>query len=265
MLPLFALSPFPHPGFPLSSDSITTSSLFSSHVLESQYSAFLPIMQLAHPAHNRAICATLHPLEPSCTVNFLASVKESMGSAFALVGGYSAIMTLLKFKKIRQDPRGALLRWLISSIRGAGFVTLAISNAWAWVCVFQRLLDPNTLQRGRFGIGGMLAGLWIFLVPAARRLELGLYSVRLSMLTLWKIGLKKGWWNASRRLAFAPFAIGLAILVHIKRQRLAPTESWVGKGVTWLDADYETLAKTKATSERKPEIKPENSAQTSDR
>lgn len=42
-----------------------------------------------------------------------------------------------------------------------------------------------------------------------------------------------------RRLGFAPFALALAVLLHIKRQRLAPLEGWVGKGVTWLDADYE--------------------------
>lgn len=53
-------------------------------------------------------------------------------------------------------------------------------------------------RSNRFGIGGILAGLWIFLVPAARRLELGLYSIRLSMLTLWKIGAKKGWWIPRR-------------------------------------------------------------------
>lgn len=95
---------------------------------------------------------------------------------------------------------------------------------------------------------------------------------RVSVSTSRTVGLQGKYLNygsfmcvTTRRLAFAPFAIGLAILVHIKRQRLAPMESWVGKGVTWLDADYETLAKTKATSERKLEIKPENSAQTSDR
>lgn len=109
----------------------------------------------------------------------------------------------------------------------------------------------------------MLAGLWIFLVPAARRLELGLYSARLSMITLWKIGLKKGWWKARRhvvssrrgassdlllssRLGFAPFALSLAILVHLKRQRLAPMQGWVGKGVTWLDSDWERAQEAKS-------------------
>lgn len=44
-----------------------------------------------------------------------------------------------------------------------------------------------------------------------------------------------------RRLGIAPFAVAMAVLIHIKRQRLAPMEGWVGKGVTWLDADYERL------------------------
>lgn len=52
-----------------------------------------------------------------------------------------------------------------------------------------------------------------------------------------------------RRLGFAPFALALAILVHIKRQRLAPMEGWVGKGVTWLDADYDRSQKIKSESQ----------------
>ncbi|GHJ83714.1 hypothetical protein NliqN6_0116 [Naganishia liquefaciens] len=247
LLPQFTLPPLPHPRLPLV-ESSDPASLLTSHVLNTQYAPFLPLMQFAAPGHTRAMCATLHPLETSCTRNFIGSVCESAPSAFALVGGYSGAMMLARFKALRQDPRAALIKWLKGSIRGAAFVTLSISNAWAWVCVFQRLLSPGTLTRPRFGLGGMLAGLWIFLVPAARRLELGLYSVRLSMATLWKIGVKKGWWRSRSRLGFAPFALGLAILVHLKRRRLAPMQGWVGKGVTWLDAEWER--KVEAESKR---------------
>lgn len=92
------MPPAPHPSFPLDSGS-----LLESHTTETQYAPFLPLMRLAQPGHTKAICAALHPMEPSCTVNFLASVRESIGSAFALVGGYSGLMMLLRFKKLKQE------------------------------------------------------------------------------------------------------------------------------------------------------------------
>jgi hypothetical protein len=48
---------------------------------------------------------------------------------------------------------------------------------------------------GSFALGGILAGCWIVLVPSSRRLELGMYTFRLSLASLWKVGLKKGWWK----------------------------------------------------------------------
>lgn len=53
-----------------------------------------------------------------------------------------------------------------------------------------------------------------------------------------------------RRLGFAPFALSLAILVHLKRRKLAPMQGWVGKGVTWLDADWERAQEAKSECER---------------
>lgn len=101
LLPLFTLPPSPHPSFPL--DPGTSASLFTSHTLESQYAPFLPIMQLAQAGHTKAMCATLHPMESSCAVNFAQSVRESMGSALALVGGYSGLMMLLRFRKLKAE------------------------------------------------------------------------------------------------------------------------------------------------------------------
>lgn len=102
LLPLFTLPPLPHPAFPLP-ESPTPSSLLTSHIINTQYAPFLPLIQLAAPGHTRAMCATLHPLEPSCIVNFVGSVRESAPSAFALVGGYSAAMMLARFKSLKQE------------------------------------------------------------------------------------------------------------------------------------------------------------------
>lgn len=98
LLPTFTLPPAPHPAFPLDSGSLLT-----SHTIETQYAPFLPLLRLAQPGHTKAICATLHPLEPSCARNFVGSVRESMASALALVGGYSGLMMLLRFRTVKRE------------------------------------------------------------------------------------------------------------------------------------------------------------------
>jgi hypothetical protein len=50
------------------------------------------------------------------------------------------------------------------------------------------------LATQRFFLGGFLGGLWAFIDKEAGRGNY-LYSVRLSLNSLWKVGVKRGWWK----------------------------------------------------------------------
>lgn len=84
-----------------------------------------------------------------------------------------------------------------------------------------------------------MAGSWILLVPAARRLELGLYTLRLAIHSVWKLGLKRGWYKYRPSLRVVPFTLGMVIMTAIKRRDPEALSGWVGKTIKWLDQDAE--------------------------
>ena len=89
LLPVFAHSPYPHPPFPLP----------QLPGIKDQYASFLTLFDVAHVDHTKAICSVLHPLEPSCTRNYLKAVGDALPSAVVLIGGWSGLTTLLRWKK----------------------------------------------------------------------------------------------------------------------------------------------------------------------
>ena len=50
------------------------------------------------------------------------------------------------------------------------------------------------LPTQRFFLGGFLGGLWAFIDKEAGRANY-LYNVRLSLKSLWNVGVKRGWWK----------------------------------------------------------------------
>lgn len=60
-----------------------------------------------------------------------------------------------------------------------------------------------------------------------------LYSVRLSVDSLWKVGRKRGWWKGVRGGDVALFVAGLGV-VNVVFENHRECMGGVGKGVGWL-------------------------------
>lgn len=124
------------------------------------------------------------------------------------------------------------------------FVTGTIGTAWGSICLFARYLPRNTLATQRWFLSGFMAGLWAF---AARRGERSnfLYSARLSLDSLWKVGVKRGWWKGVRNGDVLVFTLSLALLDAVyeaqpravrgaalrKAMGVFRGEGWVDRGV----------------------------------
>lgn len=81
-----------------------------------------------------------------------------------------------------------------SVLRISAFVAGAVGTSWGTICLFQQLLPRTVLPTQRFFLGGFIGGLWAYLEKDAGRGNF-LYSARLSLDSVWKVGTKRGWWK----------------------------------------------------------------------
>lgn len=165
----------------------------------------------AHPAIRNTSCALLHPRDPSCTRTYLKYFLAAFPAAarlFALIYGVSAMFS---WKLLLSDPMNKLNALASRVLRMSLFMTGAIGTAWGSICLFANYLPRNVLATQRWFLSGFLGGLWAIL---ARRGERGnfLYSARLSLDSLWKVGVKRGWWKGIKGGDVLLFTASLALI-----------------------------------------------------
>nr|POE78660.1 hypothetical protein CFP56_62911 [Quercus suber] len=170
-----------------------------------------PITAPAHPALTHTSCAILHPHDPSCArtyLKFWLAAFPSVTKFFTLVHGAFA---LLAYKALLRDPIPAVNRLAARVLRMSLFITGAIGTSWASICLFATVLPPALLPTQRWFLGGFLGGLWA-LVARSRERSTFLYSARLSLDSVWKVGRKRGWWKGLAGGDVLVFTGSLALL-----------------------------------------------------
>lgn len=179
--------------------------------LPSPVARVAPVTAGANPGLKHTSCALLHPREPSCTKTYLTYFAKALPGNlrfFALIYGAFA---LLGIRSAMKDPLLFANRLSERIVRMAVFITGAIGTSWASICFFNNVLPPRTLATQRLFLGGFIGGMWAFI---ARRKERGnfLYSARLSIDSLYKVGKKRGWWRGIRNGDVLLFMASLALL-----------------------------------------------------
>ena len=61
-----------------------------------------------------------------------------------------------------------------------------------------------------------------------------MYSVRMSIDSLWKVGRKRGWWKGWQGGDVALFVISLALMNVVYERRKGAVDKAVGRGLGWL-------------------------------
>lgn len=91
----------------------------------------------------------------------------------------------------------------------------------------------------RWFLGGALGGCWAFLMRREGRAQF-MYSVRLSLDSAWKVGVKRGLWKGVRGGEVGLFVLGLAAVGAVYEvDREAVRGSMVRRGVGWLRGENE--------------------------
>ncbi|TDZ53226.1 hypothetical protein CTRI78_v007067 [Colletotrichum trifolii] len=194
-----------------------------------------PLTSSAHPIITSLSCATLHPSDPSCLrtyLNFWLGSFPGLTRFFIII--YSAMTVLPRFRSLYNSPVTTLQRIIARSLRMSTFLTGAMSTAWASICFFQQWFPRTFLPTQRFFFGGFLAGLWAWVEKKSGR-GVFLYSARVSVDSLWKVGVKRRWWRAMKGGDVWVFIMALMVtgVVYERDARAVKEGNW-RKGISWV-------------------------------
>jgi len=146
---------------------------------------------------------------------------------------YYALFSLPRYKKYLASPAGELNALGKRVLRTAAFLTGAIGASWGSICLFQYLLPRTFLPSARWFLGGFLGGMWGIVDRRGGRGHF-LYSVRLSIDSLWKVGVQRGLWKGFDGGDVAVFVAGLALINVVYEKRRTAIGGVAEKGVGWL-------------------------------
>jgi len=157
-----------------------------------------PITSRAHPAISKLSCALIHPSDPSCFMAYLRQNLLAFPQLARFYAMYYGALSVLQAKKFISDPIKSLNRLSESILRSTLAISGSIGVAWGSICLFQALFPRSFLPKFRFFLGGMLGGTFQLFDSTPAGHMTTLYTARTSVDSLWKVGVKHGWWKGIR-------------------------------------------------------------------
>lgn len=200
-------------------------------------SSIAPITGSAHPLIQHTSCALLHPSDPSCARTYLKYFLSAFPTTARFFTAFYGAFALLSYKAFLANPTQALNRLASRILRMTLFITGAIGTSWGSICLFANYLPKGFLSTQRWFLGGFLGGMWAYVARKGERSNF-LYCARLSIDSLWKVGVKHGWWKGFESGDVFVFVASLALLnvVYEARPR-AVRGSVVRKGLGVVRGD----------------------------
>ena len=181
----------------------------NQETLPKRLTSISSITSPAHPAIKSLSCALLHPQDPSC----LRTYVQYWIQAFPKVARFFTIlftaMSIARYRAFLDSPVAALNNLAKRILRMSLFISGAIGTSWGSICLFTNILPRTFLPTQRWFLGGFLGGLWAFLERKGGRANF-LYSARMSLDSLWKVGVKRGWWTGIKNGDVLLFVLSLA-------------------------------------------------------
>lgn len=229
-----------------------------------------PIADPAHPAIQRLSCAVLHPHDPSCLrtwVSYYIRAFPAMAKFWTLL---YALFALPKYKSLLKAPLPFLNNFAARVLRTTLYLTSAIGTAWGSICLLQTILPRHIFPTSRWFLSGFLAGMWGFLERGSGRSGF-LYSARMSIDSLWKVGQKHGWWKGVKNGDVLLFTACIALTsVIYERNPKAINSGVIRKGLGvfrgegWVDRAITQEEQKTLNAEKSPEVEGKKEIQESD-
>ncbi|KAF2843305.1 hypothetical protein M501DRAFT_926160 [Patellaria atrata CBS 101060] len=183
----------------------------SKQTLPATLTSISPVTDSTHPAIKSLSCALLHPNDPSCIRTYITYWIQAFPPVTQFFTLVFAALSIPKYKSFLTAPMSSLNRLAKNILKMSVFLTGAIGSTWGSVCLFHNLLPRNVLPTQRWFFGGFIAGLWAFLERKSGRANF-LYAARMSIDSMWKVGVKRGWWKGLKNGDVILFVLSLAVM-----------------------------------------------------
>lgn len=207
----------------------------------SRLSSISALTAPASPLLSSLSCALLHPSNPSCFSTYLSFHTQAFPSLFRFFFLIFAAMALpFRAKAFWEGPTSQIVSIVKKALRMAFFVSSAVGTSWASICLFAGYLPRSMMPKLRFFWGGFLGGLFAFVFHGhAEARDTVMASVRLSIDSLWKVGIKKRWWKGVKGGDVILFAAGLAVINAIYDRDEEAMDKMVRRGIRFLRGEEE--------------------------
>ena len=224
--------------------------LFPNSVLPPKLAPISPVVSSAHPSIKSLSCALLHPHEPSCLQTYFAYFPRAIFDFAKFWTVFYGLFLLSRYKSILRDPSHEFDKLIRRVLRSSVFLAGSIGTSWASICVGQAFLPRAFLTEARWFWGGFLGGLWAF-VDRKHARGTFMYSVRASLDSYWKVGLKKGWWSNKGNKDLWVLVASMALLNVVFELRPDAVQSGiVQRGLRMMkDSEKTRTARGKTRSE----------------
>ena len=224
--------------------------------LPSVLEAVAPITSSAHPLIDKMTCTLMHPSEPSCMKNNLVYYLKSIPRFARFFTIVFTLFALPRYQKFFQQPGTELNRLSRLILTTTISISASIGTSWGMICFFQNFLPRHVLPTKRWFWGGFVAGMPAFLMRETGRSQF-LYSLRTSLLSLWKVGTKKGYWKPGKTGDVWMVVISLMFLNVINDYNAtAVTSGLFRRGLTIARGDpdqaHQPNTTTKGSGEKRP-------------
>lgn len=181
----------------------------NTETLPKRLTSISAITSPAHPAIKSLSCALLHPQDPSCLRTYVQYWIQAFPKVARFFTIFYAAMSVARYKSFLDSPVTAVNALAKRILRMSLFISGAIGTSWGSICLFQNIFPRNFLPTQRWFVGGFIGGLWAFLERKGGRANF-LYSARTSVDSLWKVGVKRGWWKGFKNGDVLLFVLSLA-------------------------------------------------------
>lgn len=170
-----------------------------------------PITSRAHPALQHLSCALIHPAETSCFTPFLRQILLSMGKIGRFMALYYGAFSLIRIRSLFKDPISFITKLAAKILRVTVVVCGSLAGSWGSICFFNNYLPKSFLPKSRFFLGATLSSCIAIIDQSPTGHENAMYTTRLSLDSLWKVGKKRGWWKGVKGGDVGIFVVSLAV------------------------------------------------------